>query len=154
MVGNPCSRNGTLVAAHHLAVDQDRPHLEVVHGLHHQREARRPIVAPAGDQPDADRVSPRHEPVPSCLISIGGGWEAGLDKAGGHCPVYLGGRGGESRSPHRCRSGVPASGGPLALNLVRDASDTREGVSRTIHRGTLGVPGGVLPHCWGPLSIN
>jgi hypothetical protein len=26
------------------------------------------------------------------------------------------------------------------LNLVRDASDTREGVSRTIHWGTLGVP--------------
>ena len=29
------------------------PHLEVVHGLRHQRVALRPVVAPAGDQPDA-----------------------------------------------------------------------------------------------------
>ena len=28
-----------LVAAHHLAVDQAGPHLEVVHGLDHEREA-------------------------------------------------------------------------------------------------------------------
>jgi hypothetical protein len=47
-----------LVTTRHLAIDQTRPYLEVVHGLRHQRIALRPVVAPAGDQPDADRVAP------------------------------------------------------------------------------------------------
>ena len=34
----------------------------MVHGLGHQRVALRPVVAPAGDQPDAHRVAPGHEP--------------------------------------------------------------------------------------------
>jgi hypothetical protein len=52
-----------LIAAHHLAVDQARAHREVVHGLEHKWEADRPVVAAAGDQPDADRVAPGHQPV-------------------------------------------------------------------------------------------
>ena len=105
-----------LVAAHHLAVDQAGPHLEVVHGLDHQRIALRPVVAPAGDQPDADGVAPGHEPkaVVLDLVNpvgagrglVGGGREAGFDEArpvGGkplthtldqHAP-NLGGRGEE-----------------------------------------------------------
>ena len=38
-------RLSALVAAHHLAVDQAGPHLEVVHSLHHERVTGRPIVA-------------------------------------------------------------------------------------------------------------
>jgi len=53
---------GSLITAHHLSVDQAEPHLEVIHGLRHQRLARRPVVAPAGDQPDAHRVSAGHQP--------------------------------------------------------------------------------------------
>jgi hypothetical protein len=52
-----------LVAAHNFAVEQAGPHFEVVHGLDHQRETGRPIVAPAGDQPDAAGVAPGHQPV-------------------------------------------------------------------------------------------
>ena len=51
-----------LVAAHHLAVDQAGPDLEVVHGLDHERVAVRPVVAPAGDQPDAHGVATGHQP--------------------------------------------------------------------------------------------
>jgi hypothetical protein len=43
------------------------PHLEVVHGCDQEREALRPVVAPAGDKPDADRVTTRHEPKPVVL---------------------------------------------------------------------------------------
>ena len=43
----------TLVTAHHLAVDQARPHLEVVHGLDHERVALRPVMASSSDQSDA-----------------------------------------------------------------------------------------------------
>jgi len=46
------------VTTHHLAVDQAGPHLEVVHGFDHERVALRPVIAPAGNQPDADRVAP------------------------------------------------------------------------------------------------
>jgi hypothetical protein len=48
------------------SIRQDR--LEVVHGLDNQREARRPAVAPAGDQPNAHRVTPSHEPVAIVLV--------------------------------------------------------------------------------------
>ncbi len=51
-----------LITTHHLAVDQAGTHLEVVHGLDHQRIAGGPVVALAGDQPDADGVPPDHEP--------------------------------------------------------------------------------------------
>ena len=80
-----------LVTAHHLAVDQAGPHLEVVHGLDHQRIALRPIVAPTGDQPDAYRVPASHKPeaVVLDLVNpvragrglVGWGWEAGFDEA-------------------------------------------------------------------------
>ena len=42
-----------LVTAHYLAVDQAGPDLKAVHCLDHKREADRPVVAAAGDQPDA-----------------------------------------------------------------------------------------------------
>ena len=50
------------VTAHDFPVDQARPHLEVVHRLDHQWIALRPVIAPAGDQPDAHGVAPVHEP--------------------------------------------------------------------------------------------
>ena len=43
-----------LIAAHHLPVDQAGPHLEVVHGLDHEREAVRPVIAAPGNEPDAN----------------------------------------------------------------------------------------------------
>jgi hypothetical protein len=46
-----------LVATHDLTVDQAGPHLEVVHGLDHQREPVRPVVAPAGNEPDTDWIA-------------------------------------------------------------------------------------------------
>jgi hypothetical protein len=49
-----------LVAAHHLAVDQAGAHLEVVHSLNDKREVGCPVVAPTGDQSDADRITPGH----------------------------------------------------------------------------------------------
>ena len=51
-----------LVTAHHLAVDQTRQHLEVVHGLDHERIALRPVLAVAGNQPDAHGVAPGYKP--------------------------------------------------------------------------------------------
>ena len=63
----------------------------MVHGLDHERVALRPVVAPAGDQPDAHRVAPGHEPeaVVLDLVNpvgagrglVGWGGEAGFDKA-------------------------------------------------------------------------
>ena len=41
----------------------------MVPGLGHQRIALRPVVAPAGDQPDANPVTTRQEPKPIRLIS-------------------------------------------------------------------------------------
>ena len=38
------------------------PVLELVHRLDHERVALRPVVAPAGDQPDAHGIAPGHEP--------------------------------------------------------------------------------------------
>jgi hypothetical protein len=46
----------------HLSIDQAGAYLVVVHGLDHQRIALRPVVAPAGDQPDAHRIAPGHQP--------------------------------------------------------------------------------------------
>ena len=51
------------VAAHDLAVDEARPHLEVVHGLDYEREAVRPVIAAPGDEPDAHGIAPGHQPV-------------------------------------------------------------------------------------------
>ena len=51
-----------LVTTHHLAVDQAGPHIEVIHGLDHKRVALRPVVAPAGDQPDAHGIAAGHQP--------------------------------------------------------------------------------------------
>ena len=57
------------ITTHHLAVDQAGPHIEVIHGLDHKRVALRPVVAPAGDQPDAHRVAAGHQPETAVLIS-------------------------------------------------------------------------------------
>jgi hypothetical protein len=75
---------------HYLAIDQTQPHLEVVHGLRHQRIALRPVVAPAGDQPDAYRIAPGQQPETVVLDLVnpvgagrglaGWGWEAGSMK--------------------------------------------------------------------------
>jgi hypothetical protein len=50
------------ITTHHLAVDQAGPHIEVIHGLDHKRVALRPVVAPAGDQPDAHGIAAGHQP--------------------------------------------------------------------------------------------
>ena len=73
-----------------LPRDQTQPHLEVVHGLRHQRIALRPVVAPAGDQPDAYRIAPGQQPETVVLDLVnpvgagrglaGWGWEAGSMK--------------------------------------------------------------------------
>ena len=104
----------------HLSIDQAGPHLEVVHSLDHKRVALRPVVAPAGDQPDAHGIAPCHEPeaVVLDLVNpvragrglVGGRWEARFDEArpvrgkprthtlDQHAP-NLGGRGAESNQP-------------------------------------------------------
>jgi hypothetical protein len=56
-------RHAPLVGAHHLAVDEARAHREVVHGLDHERETDRPVIASTSDQPDANGVAPAHQPV-------------------------------------------------------------------------------------------
>jgi hypothetical protein len=40
--------HASLVTANNLAVDQAGAHLEVVHGLHDQREAVGPVIASPG----------------------------------------------------------------------------------------------------------
>src|SRR4029077_13156294 len=45
-----------VVAAHHLPIDQDRPNPEMVHGLYDQRIPGSPVMAVAGQQPDAHWV--------------------------------------------------------------------------------------------------
>jgi hypothetical protein len=52
-----------IVAAHYLAVDQTGAHSQKVGRFHNSREALRPIVAPPGQQPDANGVSPGHETI-------------------------------------------------------------------------------------------
>ena len=64
----------------------------MVHGLDHEREALRLIVAAAGDKPDADGIAARHEAVAVVLDLInpvragrglvGRGREAGFDELG------------------------------------------------------------------------
>jgi hypothetical protein len=76
-----------LVTAHHLAVDQAGAHLEVVHSLNHERVALRPVVAHAGDEPDAHGVAPGHEPKPIVLdlvnpVEAGRGLSAGDGRHG------------------------------------------------------------------------
>jgi hypothetical protein len=83
-----------LVTAHDLAIDQARPHLEVIHGLDHERVAPGPVMAVAGNQPDAHRITTGHEPVAVVLdlvnpVSAGRrlvrwGRKTGFEKA---CPV-------------------------------------------------------------------
>jgi hypothetical protein len=79
----------SLIAAHHLAIDQAGPHLEVVHRLDHEREAVRPVIASPGDQPDAHGVASGHQPIAVVLDlihparpgwrSLARGWQAGFD---------------------------------------------------------------------------
>ena len=76
-----------LVTAHYLAVDQAGPDLKAVHCLDHKREADRPVVAAAGDQPDADGVPASHEPVAVVFdlvnpVRAGGGRSAGQGRQG------------------------------------------------------------------------
>ena len=94
-------RQPALVAAHHLAVDQAGPHLEVVHGLDHERKAVRPVVAAPGNQPDADGIAPRHQaiavvldfvnPVGAGRRAVGRGRQARLDETqnGRHSGGYI-----------------------------------------------------------------
>ena len=90
------------VATHHLAVDQAGPHLEVVYGLDHQREAVRPVIAPPGNQADANGIATGHQPVAVVLDlvnptgprrrMVGGGWQARLYEGGStQHAAYLGG---------------------------------------------------------------
>ena len=93
-------RQGSDRRAHDLTVDQAGPHLEVVHGLDHERVAGRPVVAPAGNQPDAHRVTTSHEPKPIVLDLVnpvrpgrgivGRRGETGLDElgVGGQAPAH------------------------------------------------------------------
>ena len=63
----------------------------MVHGLDHEREAVRPVVAAPGNQPDADGIASRHEPIAVVLDLVnpvgagrglvGWGWEAGFNEA-------------------------------------------------------------------------
>jgi hypothetical protein len=102
-----------LVTTHHLPVDQTGPHLEVVHGLDHEREARSPVVPPAGDEPNAHGVAPGHEPIAVMLDLVnpvgaarrlvGWGWETGFNKRSTRHVAYLGGPTRESS--HLGRSG-------------------------------------------------
>jgi len=79
-----------VVAAHNLAVDQAGAHLEVVHGLDHEREAVRPVIAALSYQPDADGISTRHKavavvlnlmnPVGAGRRAVGRGRQARLDE--------------------------------------------------------------------------
>jgi hypothetical protein len=101
----------------------------VVHRLHNQRKALRPVVAPARDEPDANRISAGHEavavvfdlvnPIGAGRRAIGGGREAGLDKTGGHCPVYFrwSGRGVEWPTPVRAARVCQHPGGPFHFSL-------------------------------------
>jgi hypothetical protein len=83
--------HAVLIAAHHLAIDQARTHLEMVHGLHHERVADCPVVTPAGDQSDAHGIATGHKPETIVLDLVnpvgagrglvGGGREAGFDEA-------------------------------------------------------------------------
>ena len=54
-------KDAVVVAADGLAVDQAGPHIEPAHRIEDQRVARRPVVAVAGEQADADGVAPRHQ---------------------------------------------------------------------------------------------
>ena len=70
--------------------DEAGPHLEVVHGLDHERIACRPAMIAPGDQPDADGIATGHEPEAVVLDFVnpiragrrlvGWGWEAGFDE--------------------------------------------------------------------------
>ena len=61
------------------------------HQHDHERIALRPVVAPASDQPDANGITPGHEPVAVVLDlvnqigtkgrTVAGRWEAGFDNA-------------------------------------------------------------------------
>ena len=94
-----------LVTTHHLPIDQTGPHLQVVHGLDHQREAVRPAIAAPGNQADAAGISTGHQPIAIVLDLVnptgprrrlvGRGWQARLDEGGQHA-AYLGGRGKKS----------------------------------------------------------
>ena len=52
----PCSRMSHSGVA--VGGDQAGPHLQIVHGLDHEGEAGGPIIAPFGEQTDADRIAP------------------------------------------------------------------------------------------------
>ena len=66
----------------------------MVHSLDHERIAGRPVIAPAGNQPDANGIATGHEPIAVVLDLVnpvgagrglvGGRRKAGLDEA---CPV-------------------------------------------------------------------
>ena len=73
-------------ALSHLAFDQAGPHFEVVHGLDHQRKAIRPVVAVPGQQPDANEISTRHQPIAVVLDLVEVESHAGTNDVGIDCP--------------------------------------------------------------------
>jgi hypothetical protein len=129
--------------SHHLAVDQARPHREMVHGLDHEREADRPVVASARDQPDADGVAPGHEPVAVVLDlvnpveagrrAVGGGRQTRFNETGRH-------RGGlYSRCPRPKRIGQNWPAGSKSRG-TRGASTTGVRGGKTGASGRRGRP--------------
>jgi hypothetical protein len=81
---------GALVATHDLPIYQAGPNAEVVHSLHHQREAASPVIAAPDNEPDADGISTRHKaiavvldlvnPVGAGRRAVGRRRQAGLDE--------------------------------------------------------------------------
>ena len=71
-----------LIAANDFPVDQAGPHLQIVHGLDHEGEAGGPIIAPFGEQTDADRIAPGHQTITVMLDLVdpigAGRWLSGL----------------------------------------------------------------------------
>src|SRR5262249_58259804 len=86
------NRQTVAVAGHRLAIYQTRFTAQEVDGHGDQREASSPIIAVAGEKPDAGRVSARHHAEAVVLdlvnpVRAGGRLsgrrrEAGLDKNG------------------------------------------------------------------------
>ena len=91
-----------LVTADDLAIDQAGSHAQVADGLDHEREPLRPIVAPTGDKPDADRIAPRHKAV-AVVLDLMNPVGAGRRTVGGRRQARLNEtqywhRGGERRT--------------------------------------------------------
>src|SRR6476646_3646752 len=82
-----------LVAAHHLAIDQAGPNVELTHGFDDQREAGGPVITVSGQEPDALWIASGHHPIAVVLDLVNpsrtrgrlvrGGWQARFDEPEG-----------------------------------------------------------------------